>query len=109
MLAIAAEQVRAAGGEPDYDLFYDEPADTPYEAYLPDSGPDAANEVVVVDSSGQVSRFTAMSPMTRALDRQLMFRRIHVKAEWRDLVRTSVEAELKNRATDQAADSMGGK
>lgn len=92
----AAAEVREAGGDPDYDLFYDEPADTPYETYRPDAGEDGANEVMVVDASGAVAHFTAISPMTQALNRQLMFRRIHVKAEWRDVAKAAVDAVLKS-------------
>jgi hypothetical protein len=89
--AAATECIRNAGGDPDYDLFYDEPSDTPYEAYRPDAGNDDGNEVMVVDTTGGVSHFAAISPMTQALNRQLMFRRIHFKAEWRELVRGAVD------------------
>jgi HD superfamily phosphohydrolase len=92
----AAVEVLEAGGDPDYDLFYDEPSDTPYETYRPESGEDGANEVMVVDSAGKVAQFTDISPMTQALNRQLMFRRIHVKAERRDAVKTAVDAVVKS-------------
>ena len=82
----AVTRVRLAGGDPDYDLFYDEPADTPYEAYKTDSV-DQSNEVVVIDSTGKLVNFTTISPLTQALNRQLMFRRIHIKAEWAAVVR----------------------
>jgi uncharacterized protein len=90
LFAIAAQRVRDAGGDADYDLFYDEPADTPYEAYQPDARDTDANEVVVVHEDGKTSRFAAISPITQALNRQLMFRRIHVKAQWAGLVREVV-------------------
>ncbi len=92
--SIAAADIHKAGGDPDYDLFYDEPADTPYEAYRADAGEDHANEIKVVDAMGSVANFTAISPITQALNRQLMFQRIHVKAPYRDLVRDAVESTL---------------
>jgi HD superfamily phosphohydrolase len=91
--AAAFECVRAAGGDADYDLFYDEPSDTPYEAYEPETV-DEAREVMVVDTSGKVAHFAKISPITQALNRQLMFRRIHFKAEWKSLVHGAVEAEI---------------
>ncbi len=33
----AKSALATAGGDPAYDLFYDEPEDTPYEAYSPDA------------------------------------------------------------------------
>jgi HD superfamily phosphohydrolase len=86
----ASDAVRQAGGDPDYDLFYDEPSDTPYEAYQPDA-PVAANEVVVVDTDGAVAHFATISPLTQSLNRQLMFRRIHFKAQWRELIHSVVK------------------
>ncbi len=78
-----------AGGQPDYDLFYDEPADTPYEAYDPADAA-SANEIMVVESSGALRRFTEVSPITQSLNRELMFRRIHVKKHWKPLVLQTV-------------------
>jgi HD superfamily phosphohydrolase len=86
ILAAAAVKITAAGGDPAYDLFYDESFDTPYETYDPEKS-SGANEIMVVGTSGDVSHFTAISPLTLALNQQLMFRRIHVKAEWRDAVK----------------------
>jgi HD superfamily phosphohydrolase len=88
-LAVASEKIESAGGDAAYDLFYDEPADTPYEAYGPDNE-DSANEVMVVESSGAVIPFGQISPLTQSLNRQLMFRRFHVKPEWRDLVAAAI-------------------
>jgi HD superfamily phosphohydrolase len=86
----AVEAVQKAGGDADYDLFYDEPSDTPYEAYHPAND---AKEVVVVDASGLTANFASISPITQALNRQLMFRRIHFKAEWRELVSRMMKDE----------------
>ena len=90
-----AAVVKKAGGEADYDLFYDEPSDTPYEAYQPESGDDESQEVVVVNANGKVANFAKISPLTQGLNRQLMFRRIHYKAEWKEVVRNVVDEVLK--------------
>lgn len=81
----AERVVTEAGGEAKYDLFYDEPADTPYEAYGTKIG-DGTEEIRVVDAAGTTRRFGEISPMTQAMNRELMFRRIHVKTEWKALV-----------------------
>jgi uncharacterized protein len=88
----ASIAVRDAGGDPDYDLFYDEPSDTPYEAYDPSTD---AKEVVVVDAAGKAVNFATISPITQALNRQLMFRRIHFKGELKEVIHRSVEAAIK--------------
>jgi len=81
----AGDAVTAAGGDPLYDLFYDEPADTPYEVYQPDD-PTAAKEILVLDRAGKLTPFTTISPFVQSLNQQLMFRRIHVHAQYRDAV-----------------------
>ncbi len=86
VFAMAAERIGEAGGDPDYDLFYDEPADTPYEQFTPDAEDGGASEVVVVNASGKSSHFAAISPITQAMNRQLMFRRIHYRGEWGGIV-----------------------
>ena len=88
-LAAAGEAVAAAGGDPAYDVFYDEPAETPYEADSKD--PCAGDgQILVLHPSGGLKDFASVSPMTQALNRQLMFRRLHVAAPWRDVVETTV-------------------
>jgi len=84
--AKAEAAIDAAGGESKYDMFYDEPADTPYESYDPTDPAGGANEIMVVNATGAMARITEISPMTQALNRELMFRRIHVKAEWKEVV-----------------------
>jgi HD superfamily phosphohydrolase len=86
-LAAASRKIEAAGGDAAYDIFYDEPADTPYESYGP-GAEEPANEIMVVEPSGNVTPFGTISPFTHSLNQQLMFRRFHVKSEWRDLVST---------------------
>ncbi len=85
VVAKAEAAMDQAGGEGKYDLFYDEPADTPYEAYGEETD-GGANEIRVIDPAGAVRRFAESSPMSQSLNRELMFRRIHVKAEWKELV-----------------------
>lgn len=84
------EAVSAAGGEAVYDLFYDEPADTPYDAYQPD-GAEGSEEIVVKQADGRVTPFSAISPLPQALNQRLMFRRIHVAAEYRDAAVAAVK------------------
>jgi HD superfamily phosphohydrolase len=87
----AQEAVASAGGEPAYELFLDEPADTAYVARAESGGafcpPDG---ILVRESDGKVIDFAQISPLVVALNRQLMFRRIHVAEQWRDAVRAAV-------------------
>jgi uncharacterized protein len=81
----AKAAVAAAGGDVAYDLFYDEPANTPYEGYSAEGdGPE--KEILVMDPRGKLTPFGAISPLTMALNRQLMFRRVHVAAAWKAVV-----------------------
>jgi HD superfamily phosphohydrolase len=89
-LAVAGEAVAGAGGDPGYDLFYDEPSETPYEADSKDSCA-GDGQILVLAPSGKLVDFASVSPMTQALNRQLMFRRIHVAAPWRDVVAAVAE------------------
>ena len=82
-VAAAQRAVAAAGGDADYDLFYDEPEDTPYETYRPEPA-EPGNEIMVQQADGRVRTFASISPLPQALNRQLMFRRLHVAEEWRD-------------------------
>jgi hypothetical protein len=84
----AARAVAAAGGDPDYDLFYDEPSDTPYEIY---DGRNPASDIPIQHPDGRLSSFAAISPLTTALSRQLMFRRLHVAPEYRSAVESAVK------------------
>lgn len=86
LLVEAAEQtVAEAGGEPGYELFYDEPQNTPYEVYA-EQQPAEASEILVRESDGKLTPFGALSPLTAALNRQLMFRRLHVASHRKELV-----------------------
>jgi len=78
----AEQTIQAAGGDPAYDLFYDEPSDTPYETYRPDNG-SCGPEILVCAADGSVTNFASISPFTAALNSQLMFRRIHVSPAYK--------------------------
>jgi uncharacterized protein len=85
LLAKAADVVKKAGGEADYDIFLDEPArdgDEPFES---------ADAILVKEGSGKVSSFAEHSPLVGALNRQLSFRRIHVAEQWRDAVKAALQ------------------
>lgn len=83
---VSAERAAtAAGADPSYDLFFDEPANTPYVP--PGTSGDCDNDTILIqDSSGQLTDFGKSSPLVSALEQQLNFRRIHVREEWRAVV-----------------------
>ncbi len=87
-VAAAEGAMKAAGGDPAYDMFYDEPTETPYEKYSPEEG---EHEILVKSLDGKVTAFAEISPLPDALNRQLMFRRIHVAEAWKDVVVKAVE------------------
>ncbi|HSZ54346.1 MAG TPA: HD domain-containing protein [Tepidisphaeraceae bacterium] len=84
-VAAAEAAVAKAGGDPAYDLFYDEPKDTQYQTDYP--GHDgAAGDILVRTADGGQTTFAALSPLMQALGRQLMFRRLHVNAAYASVV-----------------------
>lgn len=89
MVSAAGKAVESAGGDATYDLFYDEPSDTPYETYYPDC-PGAATDILVRGPGGELANFSTLSPLTKALNQQLMFRRIHVAPQWKQTVVTAI-------------------
>jgi HD superfamily phosphohydrolase len=90
-VAAAERAVEQAGGDPRYDLFYDEPADTPYESFEPDQC-GGASEILVRDRAGTLTPIGELSPLTRTLNQQLMFRRLHVAPQWKGLAERAVRA-----------------
>jgi HD superfamily phosphohydrolase len=88
-LARAEAAVTAAGGEAAYDLFYDEPVDTPYDTYQPE-GAQESDGIMVMNPDGKLTRFSAISPVPRALNERLMFRRLHVAAAYRDVAAAAI-------------------
>jgi HD superfamily phosphohydrolase len=84
-----AEAIRSQGGEPGYEMFYDEPADTPYESYQPGQL-EATRGILVKTADGSLREFATISPLVSALNRQLMFRRLHVAAQWAGLAKATL-------------------
>jgi HD superfamily phosphohydrolase len=82
----AAQAVLDAGGDPEYDLFFDEPIDTPYA--IDPAKLEKGIKVLMPD--GGLKDIAEISPMTEALNRQLGFRRIHYDVRFRDAVINSV-------------------
>ncbi len=80
----AATIINAAGGESDYAMFYDEPADTPYKTNP--NQPTAASEIVIVEADASVTTLAEISPFTESLAQQLTFKRLHVSEVWRGRV-----------------------
>ena len=84
LVAAAEAAVSSAGGEAGYALFFDEPADAPYQTY--DADLPGAIGIPVVEPGGNVIDFAAVSPLSQSLNRQLMFRRLHVDETWKQTV-----------------------
>ncbi len=78
-----------AGGDPVYELFLDEPSSTPYEVVDPNDTV-GGKEILVQDVRGTLTPLGQVSPMTQSLNRQLMFRRIHVAPQWKNVVMEAV-------------------
>jgi uncharacterized protein len=85
------DAINSIGGDAAYDAFYDEPADTPYETYEPNHC-GGANEILVLGDDGKLTDFATLSPLTQALNRQLMFKRLHVSPQYADVVQQAIEA-----------------
>ena len=85
----ARDAVTAAGGDAAYELFYDQPADTPYESYDQEDSTRTAG-ILVQNTAGGLTPFSELSPLPQAFNQRLMFRRIHVAAEHRDAVAMAV-------------------
>jgi uncharacterized protein len=83
----AAQVVLDAGGDPEYDLFFDEPTDTPYSV-----DPTREKGIKVLMPDGELRDIAEVSPMTEGMNRQLAFRRIHVRETFRDAVRAACQS-----------------
>ena len=92
----AVERVIAeGGGEPGYELFYDQPSGSGYETFAADTINECgggANEILVKSDDGNLTPFGELSPISRALNRQLQFRRLHVAPQWRERAEAVVKA-----------------
>ena len=78
----ATDLVNASGGESDYTLFYDAPADTPYKT----GEANAAKEILILEGDGRTKTLADVSPFADGLMRQMSFQRLHVAESWRDRV-----------------------
>ena len=85
MTAHVRELVASAGGDADYDVFYDEPSDTLYETFEP-GGHEDARPICVINDKGEATSFAEMSRLPEAFRQQLMFRRLHVAAAYEQAV-----------------------
>jgi HD superfamily phosphohydrolase len=81
----ATAAIEAAGGDVHYDMFYDEPADTPYEIFEQSESPVSPKAIMVVKPDGKLVDLSDVSPVPAALNKRLMFRRLHVAPAWRDI------------------------
>jgi hypothetical protein len=89
-VAAAERAIDAAGGEAAYDVFFDEPGDSPYEAsYEPEQCPEGKG-IFVVSDSGETAELSGKSPLPAALHRRLAFRRLHVRGVWVEAARRAV-------------------
>jgi uncharacterized protein len=84
MAAAAGAAIENEGGSREFDLFYDEPSQTPYQTYQPDRD-DASGQILVKMHDGSMREFASLSTLSAALNQQLMFRRLHVAPRWREL------------------------
>jgi hypothetical protein len=84
IVARATNAIDSAGGESDYAMFYDAPANTPYQSFT--DGPEAASEILIEAGDGTTKTLAQTSPFIASLQQQLQFRRIHVDEQWRDVV-----------------------
>jgi uncharacterized protein len=75
----AAQAVLDAGGDPEYDLFFDQPTDTPYAI-----DPTQEKGIKVLWFDGTLKDIAEVSPMTEGMNKQLVFSRVHVSEEHRD-------------------------
>ena len=87
--ALVQQAVISAGGDGRYDLFLDEPADTPYETYGPEQCPEE-QDIVVVNPTGKLVPLRKISPLPDALNHQLMFRRLHILPAWKEIALRSI-------------------
>lgn len=77
------EAITRGGGDAQFDCFYDEIADAPY-----DSG---AGELLIRGTNGMPRSFADMSPLPQVLGRQLVFKRVHVAPRWREIAERAIK------------------
>lgn len=82
-----AQAVLNAGGDPEYDVFYDDPTDTPYSIANVEKG------IKVLQPNGTLKDVSEVSPMTEAMNKQLGFKRVHFAEAYRETVLKVVRSE----------------
>ena len=92
VVSSAGRAVEIAGGDAIYDLFYDQPSDTPYEKDGLNACGASGGDILVIDPAGSAKSVGSLSPFTQALNRQLMFRRLHVAEQWKERVISAVQS-----------------
>lgn len=93
LAAEAEKAITQAGGETRYEVFFDEPEDTPYEENF-DATQNESEEILVLDRGGSLSPLGKVSPMTTVLKQQLMFRRLHFAEQWKPVVLDVLKGHL---------------
>jgi HD superfamily phosphohydrolase len=81
VVAAAEVAVANAGGEPKFDLFYDQASD---------HGGGGGDGIMVVNGSGEARPFAEVSPIMQSLNSAITVRRIHVKQQWKALVEQAI-------------------
>jgi uncharacterized protein len=89
---VVEETIGIGGGDPAYDLFFDEPADTS-EDHLSMTGAFYCGDGIRVrDIHGRMRNIAEISPLVHALDRQLSFKRLHMVEQWKPAVLQMLES-----------------
>jgi HD superfamily phosphohydrolase len=97
-LTAAQRALGEAGADVSYEIFYDQPADTPYWMDAPRGEVEGAETEILVSNQENVAvPFGTLSPLSRALNRELMFRRIHVAPQWRPLIQDAIRSVIKEK------------
>ncbi|HEX5245297.1 MAG TPA: hypothetical protein VFW23_18695, partial [Tepidisphaeraceae bacterium] len=101
----AQDAVQKAGGDPAYEVLYDEPSDAAFESDPGDDPTSRGTDVLILNDSGNLIPFREISPMSQALNRQLMFRRLHVSPERAEMVRDFIQTALRAAVARAPGDS----
>ena len=75
--------IAEGGGEPGYEMFFDQASGSGYETFAGDDRIDD-NEILVRQSDESLTPFANVSPLSAVLGRQLIFRRLHIAPQRRD-------------------------
>ena len=70
------------GGEVGYEMFVDQPSGAGYETFGGDHA--ESSEILVRAADGSLTPFGQVSPLSGVLNRQLLYRRLHIAPQWRD-------------------------